>query len=417
MKIICSTYLWAILFGCIACTRDNGGEVLPAYKEPPISLPANDNTINKSTGFWFYLSWQDITEEQIAREAPRRTVVVMQAWKNRYIPIFKKYNPNIKVLVYKNMSASIDTYELDPKTGDTLISTGVGYDYAAKNHPDWFLLDADNNRIRFVDYDNLRQMDIGNSGYQEYWSNTVTAELVKYAWDGVFIDDVLFAVSEHHPGLKMKQYQTDIAFQTANKSMLNVVQTKLKAAGKMSIGNMTGALNAPGQWNEYLKYMDGALDEWWLVNGPGDYNGGHLWHSEMAEAASAAKMNKLILVQPHSSESDAKGYYYALASYWLVNDGNVSFSEQPVADGYYLPYTWRPEYEWNMGKPLGAYDSVGTNFKYYRRDFTRTVVIVNPQIANISINLDQTYLNEGGQRVSQIIMPPKTGTILRRIFP
>ena len=405
-----------LLFLLAACRKDNANGALAPQPDPPVSPPTSDNTINKMTGFWYYLDSRDLTDEQIALEASRRSVVVMQAWKNGYIAKFKAANPDIKVLVYKNLSASINSYEIDAKTGDTLYSTGVSFSYADKNHPDWFLLDDDNKRIPFADYDFLMQMDIGNTGYQQYWADNVAAGLVKYGWDGVFLDDVLFAPAEHHPGLLPKQYKTAADFQKAYKSMLEAVQGKLKETRKISIANMSGAYNFPGEWDQYLQFVDGALDEWWLINGPGDYSGGPLWQLKLAEAATATAKNKTVLVMPHSSETDAQGYYYALASFWLVNDGAVSFAEQPVRDDYYLPYEWRAEYDWNMGKPLGAYDSLGTNFKYYRRDFTRAVVLVNPQAANISINLEQTYLNEAGQRITYVVLPARSGTILRRIF-
>ncbi|WP_424000069.1 putative glycoside hydrolase [Maribacter sp. IgM3_T14_3] len=63
----------------------------------------------------------------------------------------------------------------------------------------------------------------------------------------------------------------------------------------------------------------------------------------------------ITLVQPHTSITDNQGFYYAFASYWLVNNGNTYFSEQEITDDYNDPSPWREEYSWNFGKATGNY--------------------------------------------------------------
>lgn len=403
-----------------SCTREiTTGEVKVPDPIPEVEV-ADDGSINKVNTYWLYFDWREIPDSVIAKEAPRRKFVVLHAWKHPLIAKFKAANPDIKVYVYKNLSAAIDSYEFastDPQHTDTLTSTGVLYAYADTYHPEWFLLDDNNNRMNFSGWTFLTQMDVGNTAYQDYWATNVIKEAVKHGWDGVFIDDLLFTPSEHHTDKMPMKYKTIESFQAGYKEILGKIQGAAKSVGKTIIGNMASAKGTAGFWNSYMPYIDGGFDEWWMVYGEGVANhvGGDEWKVHLAEPEFNEDQNKIAIVQPHNG-TNLSSFYYALASYWLVNNGKTYFMDTEGRDNYGLPILpWRPEYDWNMGKAAGKYYTFGTNFPIYRRDFAKALVLVNPNNALVTIKLAKPYLNERNQQIEQIALSARSGTILRKI--
>ena len=83
----------------------------------------------------------------------------------------KAANPNVKVLMYKNLSASIDY------PSNAYLTTGVSYDEADTQHPEWFLLNTSGQRFTHRDYSNLWAMDVGSPSYQQRWADNVLKSL------------------------------------------------------------------------------------------------------------------------------------------------------------------------------------------------------------------------------------------------
>ena len=375
-------------------------------------LAANSQS-NLTQSFWVHFNSTPITAEMIQREAPRRQIVLLNAWDYKYISQFKKVNPAVKVFVYKDLSSTRD-YHVKKGKDDELLPAGIGYVWAKENHPEWFLKDEKGKQLYYSGYGGHAQMDIGNEGYQDAWIKNVVTELVKNGWDGVFLDNALFGRDEYHPGVFPANYKSDEKFQGAYKTFLSKIDAALKSAKKISIANMSSARSFPGMWNEYLKYLDGGFDEWWLVFGKNNYVNEKVWQLQFEEMLDTDAVNKLILVQPHSSIDDEKGFYYAFATYWLGNNGNAFFSEQPVKDEYGDPQLWRKEYNWDLGKPLGkAYST--NNGRLYRRDFEKAIVLVNiTDDKHTEIVLEQEYIDMQGIKKTKAAVSPKSGLILRK---
>ncbi len=403
-------FSFVILFSfCCGCKESI--DDIPEEKPEIIT----DTTINKTKLFWLYYSSDAIPDALINSEAPRRHMVVLNAWFYPYISKFRAANPNIKVLVYKDLS-SARSYAVEDGVDHEYLPSGVGYVYAMQNHPEWFLTDDDGNHLEYSGYSEHWQMDVGNSEYQEYWSDQVVNELQDKDWDGVLMDNALFTADTYHAGVFPKNYKTNQSFQDAYKSMLAVIKTKLDLKHKKGIANMANARLYSGLWDSYLEHMHGGFDEWWLVFGKNnylqDYSEG--MSVQIGEVSSAESQGKIALVQPHSGVNDEQGFYYAFASYWLVNEGNAYFSEQEVTDAYKNPSPWRKEYEWNFGKAAGSYYELGT--RVYRRDFTRAIVIVNANsTGSVKIDLNKTCLDKDGQKVKSLILNAQSGVVLRKI--
>ena len=369
---------------------------------------------NKTRLFWFHWNSEALSDSIIAVEAPRRKLVALNAWDYSYISKFKAANPEIEVFVYKDLS-STRSYAVNNGVDDFYLPCGVGYVYANTNHPEWFMTDDDGNRLIYDGYPGHYQMDIGNSAYQNYWTNQVKNELVAKGWDGVFMDNALVAADMYHIGVFPKEYKNDLSIQNAYSDMFTITHSALLAEGKKSIPNVSNARLYPGVWNTYLQNNDGALDEWWLVFGVNQYLSEYAegWSAQVSEVSNAEAGSKFALVQPHNPFSDLNGFYYALASYWLVNDGNTMFSEQEILDGYGDPSPWRSAYDWDMGIPSSSFYTYSPGV--FRREFSKAMVIVNANSSgSVTINLEENCLDENGINVTTVTVDALRGTILRK---
>ena len=101
----------------------------------------------------------------------RLQYVVLQDWQANRMRELKAANPNLKVLVYKNLLAS---QTLAP---NGFSATGVSYEEADSAHPDWFLQNTDGQRFTLRDYAYQWAMDVGSPGYQQRWAENVVADV------------------------------------------------------------------------------------------------------------------------------------------------------------------------------------------------------------------------------------------------
>lgn len=398
----------------VSCSKDKNENNITETDD--IAEVVTDTTINKTKLFWLYLHHEEIPGTLIETEAPRRDLIVMNAWFHEYVQKFKAVNPEIKTLVYKDLT-STRSYAVENGEDNKYLPTGVGFQYADTNHPEWFLLDTNENRLEYTGYPDHWQMDIGNTEYQQQWANQVGEELVTNDWDGVLMDNAIYTLDTYHENVFPKNYETNTEFQLAYKSMLTTINTRLKADNKIGIANITNTRLYPGVWESYMQHLDGGLDEWWLVFSNGNYLSDYTegFVPQINEVVTNEVENKITLVQPHSSTSDNQGFYYAFASYWLVNDGNTYFSEQEVTDAYNEPSPWREEYTWNFGKADDTYFQVESGV--YRRNFSHAIVLVNAnETGAVEVNLDAPYLNEMGEEVTSILLNGLNGSVLRKVY-
>lgn len=368
---------------------------------------------NKLQSFWVHFNSTPVSKKMIEEEPLRRQIIFLNAWEYHLIPQFKKVNPDVKVLVYKDLSSTRD-YHVKNGKDDELLPAGVGY-IEAQQHPEWFLKDDDGKQLYYSGYGGHAQMDVGNKDYQTRWINNVVQELNKNGWDGVFLDNALFAPDEYHSGVFPKQYKTPESFQTVYLQFLKSIDNAFKKNNKISIANMSSAKSFPGMWEKYLNYLDGGFDEWWLVYGKRQLADDRVWRIQFEEVLVTDKQNKLMLVQPHSAMEESKDFFFALATYWLGNNGNTYFSDQRIKDNYGDPQSWYKEYEWDMGKPLGQYYEYSDKVNLYRRDFQKATVLVNTSAnKTYSIKLKRKLLDHNGKKLKKVIMEPQSGAILRR---
>ncbi|RDI27870.1 putative glycosyl hydrolase-like family 15 (GHL15) protein [Lentzea flaviverrucosa] len=394
------------------CVRSTGISILAGVLAVAM-VPAGQAGENewKAESFWLHMNSTPISDQMIATEAQRRSHVVLNAWESDLAAKFKAANPKIQTFVYKDLS-STRSYACSNGVDDSDLPTGVGY---CEADPSWFLRDSAGNRLEYGGYEGHWQMDVGNTAYQNAWADNVVASSAE-VFDGVLMDNALFACDTYHDGVCPAAYPTDESMRAAYLSMLAGTRQKFVDAGLKTVANMSNARLHEGAWDSYVEHLDGGFDEWWLTFGDKDllseYEQG--WSRQVEQITANEAKGKITWVQPHHSGAE-QPFRYAYASYLLAKGEHAAISEIEETDRYDGPSRWRAEYDWDLGTPLGAHHEVGKNV--HQRDFECGTVIVNAGrtgSAPVTIRLDQTQTNEAGAPVTYVALPGTTGTVLRK---
>ena len=374
----------------------------------PAAQASGEGGTTKS--YWLHMNGTPTSEEMITTEASRRSYVVLNAWETDLAAQLRAANPKIQIFVYKDLS-STRSYACQNGVDDTGLATGVGYCAA---DPSWFLLGPDGQRFEYSGYEGHWQMDVGNTDYQNAWADNVIAS--SKAFDGVFMDNALFACDTYHEGVCPAAYPTDEAMRDAYRSMLANTRQKFVDAGLKTVANLSNARLHDGAWDSYVEYLDGGFDEWWLTFGDNDllseYPQG--WSRQIAEITANEAKGKITWVQPHHSGA-AQPFRYAFASYLLAAGGHAAISEIAETDRYDNASPWRAEYDWDLGAPAAEYYAVSSNV--FRRDFACGTVIVNANKTGspkVTVRLSSPHTNEKGSTVRSVSLPGTSGSILRK---
>lgn len=364
----------------------------------------------KAQSYWLHMNSTPTTDQMITTEAQRRSYVVLNAWETDLAAKFKAANPKIQTFVYKDLS-STRSYACSNGVDDSDLPTGVGYCSA---DPEWFLLGPDGQRFEYDGYGGHWQMDVGNTEYQNAWADNVIAS--SKAFDGVFMDNALFACDTYHDGVCPAAYRTDTEMREAYRSMLANTRQKFVDAGLKTVANLSNARLHDGAWDSYVEHLDGGFDEWWLTFGDHDllseYPQG--WSRQVAQITANEAKGKITWVQPHHSGAE-QPFRYAFASYLLAKGDHAAISEIDQTDRYDNASPWRPEYDWNLGTPLGPHHEVAPNV--HQRDFACGTVIVNANrtgSAPVTVRLASSHTDEKGAQVSSVALPGTSGSVLRR---
>lgn len=340
------------------------------------------------------------------QSAQHNSYIVLQAWEAKRATELKAANPNLKVLVYQNLSA------MAQGTGPGgLSSSGVNYAEASTAHPEWFLLDTSGSRISEGGYSWLWMADTANQSYQQQWTSNVIKLLSTGPWDGVMMDDTNTTARYHTEPSSIAKYSTDAAYQGAIGSMLAYAGPRIQAAGKLAVPNM-------GSWSEYpevvegwLKYVSGGVDEmfakWSSTPGQG-YRDASGWQTQIEEIQSTERMGKIFLAITQAEASDEQAIRYGWGSVLLGADGHTAYS----AAANYSSEEWCNECETQIGEPTSVATKVVGGV--WERSFTGGLVVVNPTTATVGVNLGGTYSGSGLADATTATMPANTALVLQR---
>jgi hypothetical protein len=338
-----------------------------------------------------------------AGDLSRFRYLIVNAWNHDLIARLKARNPDTKLLVYKDMS-SARSYACRGGVDDALLPTGVGYCAAGAQHPDWFTTDLAGNRIEWSAWPGHWQMDVGDPGYQDAWAANVLAELRRYGWDGVFIDNTDVDHDDmYFPGKQMREYPTQPAYQAATRSFLARVGPRLTSAGFLVLPNIQShpTLVTPALWADWTQFTSGGVHQYWMRWGNGHSFGGDYWLQLQETFEQQQRAGKVFLTG--TPADDAASMRWGKASFLLGWNGGPA--------GYGAG-NWHPEWTIDIGTPTGPRYQVGTA---WRREYTGGTAIANPSERQAqAVALGAAYLHPDGSPVSSVTLPPLSGMVLRR---
>lgn len=343
--------------------------------------------------------------------AGRHQFVILQAWKQDVARQLKASNPNLKVLVYKNMSF----VACDAHAAQQYLPQGVRCGDVLATNPEWLLRDAAGARLTSGGYPWLSLADVGSRSYQDAWAANVIAEAKAEGWDGVFLDDVNSTLKYHLEPSRVAKYPSEAAWAAATRSMIATVGPRLRRAGFLAIANICCTREHLGVWKDWLRFLSGGMDETfakWGRNASEGYIwdwGASGWKAQLDEVAEAESQQKYFLGVSQSGAADPRAARYGLATMLLAANGRSTFT---MASDY-TNENWFPEYEaaGRLGAPAGDYRRVGVA---YRRDFVGGVVLVNPGQAAVTVDLGGSYALPDGTAVSSLALEPTSGALLLR---
>jgi Hypothetical glycosyl hydrolase family 15 len=338
--------------------------------------------------------------------AQRHGVVVLQAWQQDRLRALKAANPAVRVLVYKNLGF---INEGTSYTG--LSSSGVAYKEAEAEHPEWFLRNTSGTRFTSASHRYLWAADIGERSYQDRWAEGVLGELVSEGWDGVFIDDANPTMKYHYSVEEVAKYPSDSAYSGAVRTALSTIAPRVQAAGKLVVANLGSWGEFPSVGNDWLQFLDGAMDEMFLKwgNTPGQgYASTSRWQAQLEAVKFAERHGKLYLGVIHSTAADAAAARYGYATMMLGSDGRAQFA---LAQDY-TNETWFPEYDYDLGRPIGP-ERAGPD-GVHRRDFERGLVLVNPTGQSRAVSFGDTYSGSGLTHATGARLAPTSGLVVTR---
>jgi hypothetical protein len=333
--------------------------------------------------------------------------VVLQAWESKLAQAIKRRAPGTKVLVYKDMASTRDDAV---RAGQ--LPAGVGYAYANRRHPDWFLKDTNGRRVAWADWPHAWQMDVGNPSYQQAWAANVAQDVRRQGWDGVFVDGV--ARTMQYPwylnGRVLAKYPGADDYARATTSFLQRVGPALRKQHLLVVGNVNDA--GMTLWKRWVGYLSGVSKEWWTKAHAGTADGllsGDDWWFQTRLLAAAEARRKIFIAITYGPPADRASMEYARASFLLFANGRRSAQTFSMGcAGEPASRYWRE----SVGAPLGAAASDGG---IWRRRFTNGIVVVNPSAtATVSTPLGGAYLHPDGTLVSSVVLPPHSGLVLRR---
>jgi len=271
-----------------------------------------------------------------AAVAPQYRAIVVNDWEGSWASAIKAASPSTQVYVYKDLSSTRSNDCTAHGGGSPCIVKGVfcpsgtndardyaggmGFCWAWRNHPNWFLRDSKGHLIQYAGYPGTYMMDFGNPAYQAQWLANVRADVARQGWNGVAMDNAIDYTNYGTPA----SYRTPAALQAATLSMLKVVGPGLSAGGTVTIANLDYDNLYPTLWASWLPYVSGLMDQFsYYWPGSSTPESARYWSSFLEPSVQAcANEHKVCLFNVGDRTLTLAQKDFGVASILLHADGN-----------------------------------------------------------------------------------------------
>ena len=359
---------------------------------------------------WWYGIGDSPTAQDIRLAAQRYDVVVLNAMETAAMRQLHQLNPKIKVLVYKDLS-STRNYP-GAVSGDqdaAYLPSGLGYNAAQREHPEWFALDTAGKRIEWGGYPRHWQMTVWDKAYQAAWTKAVTAEVTREGWDGVLADNDFTSLSHYSPAVLAGTPDvkaTDRLLRDGLDEFLGVAGEALAKAGKLFVPNVSETHLTPGRWTAHSRF-GGAMEENFGFRDEG--SGGLLTFrgnefNELRAQAALGESLLLLVTRTREAREDRAGY----ASAALLAGPRTCWT--PATTDDYLNPEWSPLQAAGLGEAVETANRRGDGL--WSRTFTNGWVAVNPTGAALKITPPEGLVTLEGKPVSAVELAASDGVVL-----
>ena len=324
------------------------------------------------------------TEEQVSRVAINYDNTLLGANKKHLLPIFRKYNPAIKSLLYIDAGLNLKFAEWKSQADIGSIDE-EGTFWIAKNHPEWLLKDAEGNPIVTGSGGELSNAgtywpDPGNVQWQEFFAKKLNKLLLELGggWDAILIDD-FFGTREAQTGFTntapWANYQTDAAYQNAWIEFFTNVRKKIPFP---FVANLDGvSVTLTPDFFSRLAIAAGGIE---METYPEEYPIEDF--RRILEEIKKIPKNVRIHVNSKPSPGWAGNVDKTLFAYYSFllfadRDREAYWTyKEWVSD---IPHYWYKEFDLNLGNSLGDAKKINELFV---REFENAMVVVNADNEN-----------------------------------
>ena len=361
-----------------------GGSVsTPQYAPTPVRVYETPLPEFEPMQFiWFYKPPENQTD--LGAVAANFSMAVLTRNDESEREALREYGADFPVLQYLRAEAIMDTGNCSEKPFQNQVANLEGdYCLIEDQHPDWFLKDINSNLIQY-DQSGFIFMDPGNANWQAYYLEKVKGFQKDTGWQGVFLDNVDGSMARfENMHLLLDQYVDDQSYQAANQSFLRYLyENYFSRTANVLYANIP-YLTDYNVWFNFLQYLDGAMLEAFAA----DWNNGYLsvdnWLAQLDLAEQTQAQGKSILLVTQGTINDTQRMRFGLASFLLINNGQAYFRYSN--DKTYRDLWWYPEYDLDLGQPLGPKYPDGD---HWQRDFQNGSVIVDPKNHNAEIHIN-----------------------------
>ena len=380
-QIISAALLFVFLNGCgpIALTVEPPTETITATT-PPSPQPSNPNPVETQLA-WFYKPPFDENDLfMLAHEFDFFILTRGDEIERDQLLTLGAQQPILQYLRFDTIHA-LEDCEARPRRNQVAYRAG---DYCAisRNHPDWFLLNREGERIyqSFEDQTYV-MMDPGSPGWRAFFLERVRDSQSDPNWGGVFLDnfEVTFAFRELDDQIPIA-YTDEARYLAASQGMLEYLRREYFQPNQKPLFANIAARKDDANWMVYITNLDGAMHEGWAVDWPNRFRPAAEWETQMMLAEKTQAAGKFIILVSQGTQADVELQRFAYASYLLVNNGQAAFRYGNSAN--YREVWFYSNYYSDLGPPLGPRYLEGV---VWRRDFVRGSVMVNPETHEASI--------------------------------
>jgi len=378
--------------------------------------PAKPSPVPLAPCAWWYGIGKPPTDAELALAAKRYDLVVFNATEAEAMRKLRKLNPKVKILVYKDLSSTRNyPGAVHGDTDADRLPSGIGYNAARTEHPEWFAEDTAGRRIEWRGYPKHWQMTVWDPAYQKAWAAAVTEEVVREGWDGVLADNDFNSLSHYSPAVlagTKDTAETDRVLREGLDAFLGVAGGSLRDAGKIFVPNVSETHLIPGRWTAHSRFS-GAMEENFGFHDDGGTGElltfqGNEWKELRAQAALGESW-LLLVTRVNDDRGERAGYASAalLAGPYTCWLGATT----PT----YMNAEWSRYQQIDLGEAVDAAGRQGNGV--WTRRFTRGWVAVNPTAASVRVTPPTGLVDLDGRAVTELDLATADGAVLLNAPP